>query len=130
MRRTTPLADSDVTIPRSIMAEKFPPDSTIEDLMSFFNTFAPVLSVRLIRTPKNREFKGAALIELDSQESANKLLAQQISYKDQKLTLKSKLEHLKMVDKMRKESDAAANNKEEAKSHSTVKGKGLERARS
>ncbi len=98
--------------------------------MSFFNTFAPVLSVRLIRTPKSREFKGAALIELDSEESANKLLAQQISYKDQKLTLTSKLQHLKMVAKMRKEAEAAAHNKEEAKSHSKVKGKGLERARS
>ena len=112
------------------MAEKFPLDSTIEDLMSFFNTFAPVLSVRLIRTPKSREFKGAALIELDSEESANKLLAQQISYKDQKLTLTSKLQHLKMVAKMRKEAEAAANDKEEAKSHSKVKGKGIERARS
>jgi hypothetical protein len=48
VRRTTALPDSDVTIPRSIMAEKFPLDSTIEDLLSFFNTVAPVLSVRLM----------------------------------------------------------------------------------
>jgi hypothetical protein len=48
-RRTTALPDSDVTILRSIMADKLPLDSTIEDLLSFFNTFAPVLSVRLIK---------------------------------------------------------------------------------
>ncbi len=42
-------------------------------------------------------FKGAAFIEFDSEESANKVLVQDLSYKDDKLTLKSKEEHVKMI---------------------------------
>jgi hypothetical protein len=46
---------------------------------------------------KSGEFKGAAFIEFDSEESATKVLAQEISYKDEKLTLKSKEEHVKLM---------------------------------
>ena len=106
VHRTTVLPDSDVTIPRSIMSEKFPPDSTIEDLFSFVNNVAPVLSVRLIKEfektgteSKDGEFKGEAFIDFDSEESENKVLVQELSYKDDKLTLKSKEEHVKMMKK-------------------------------
>ena len=106
VHRTTVLPDSDVTIPRSIMSEKFPLDSTIEDLFSFVNNVAPVLSVRLIKEfektgteSKDGEFKGEAFIDFDSEESENKVLVQELSYKDDKLTLKSKEEHVKMMKK-------------------------------
>ena len=107
VRRTTPLPDTDVTIPRSIMAEKFPADATIEAISEFFSTFAPVLSVRLLKVDSKGalshegEFKGGVWIEFDSEESAKKVSAQEISYKDEKLTMQAKEQHLKAMKEIR-----------------------------
>jgi hypothetical protein len=51
VRRTTPLPDTDVTLPRTVVAEWFAADTTIEDLHEFFSSYANVLSVRLMRGP-------------------------------------------------------------------------------
>jgi len=51
VRRTTPLPDTDVTLPRTVVAEWFAADTTIEDLHEFFSSYATVLSVRLMRPP-------------------------------------------------------------------------------
>ena len=51
VRRTTPLPDTDVTLPRTVVAEWFAADTTIEDLHEFFSSYSTVLSVRLMRGP-------------------------------------------------------------------------------
>jgi len=123
VRRTTPLPDSDVTIPRSIVAEKFPLETTIDDLQTFFSTHAPVLSVRLIKISeagfeaKDGAFKGAAYVEFDTEESAKKVAAQEISYKEEKITMKSKADHITAA----KEARAAAKGKDDGKEKDSKK---------
>ena len=122
VRRTTPLPDTDVTLPSSIFAEKFPAETTIEDLHAFFVTYAPILSVRLVKPPvsskeskkskeskegeakegeakegetKVGEAKIGAFIEFDTAESAKKVAEQEILYKEEKLSMKPKEEYLK-----------------------------------
>ncbi|GMM32263.1 Lhp1 protein [Martiniozyma asiatica (nom. inval.)] len=61
---------------RSIVAEKLPEEATLDELLKFFNTLAPVNQVRMKKTKgKNKKFLGVCTVEFKKQEDAEKVIA-------------------------------------------------------
>eukprot|EP00960_Hanusia_phi_P030690 748795-Hanusia_phi.AAC.2 len=97
VRRTTPLPETDVTIPRSLHAKEFPGDTSIEQLESFFSGYGTVLSVRLLKSDK-KETESApisAFIEFSTKEEAEAVISKEITFANAKLEMVSKEEYLK-----------------------------------
>ncbi|EKX47340.1 hypothetical protein GUITHDRAFT_54382, partial [Guillardia theta CCMP2712] len=100
VRRTTPLPETDVTIPRSLHAKEFPGDTGIEQLESFFSGYGTVLSVRLLKADKKANADSdtapiSAFIEFSSKEEAEAICQKEISFANAKLEMVSKEEYLK-----------------------------------
>lgn len=77
VRRKAPLPENQNQIQvaiakRSVVAEPFPPDVTLDALLDFFNQIAPTNQVRMRR--KKREFTGAVIVEFKDAADAAKLL--------------------------------------------------------
>ncbi|CAM8889800.1 unnamed protein product [Rhodiola kirilowii] len=79
---------------RTIAAAPLPHDVKSEDLESYFSQFAKVNSVRLPKhIAEKRVFCGTALIEFSSEEEAENILKQSLTYADVLLELKPKKEY-------------------------------------
>jgi len=110
VRRTDPLPENDVTLPRSIYAKGIPKDrDDLDTVKSFFEEHAPVLSVRLRRIPTNKEFKGSAFVEFKTAEEAEAVAKKELKFEgaEEPLVLKMKQAYFKAKNDERKEKIAA-----------------------
>lgn len=76
---------------RSIVAEKFPEDITLDQLLEFFGKFAPINQVRMKR--KSKKFTGSVIVEFQKEEDTKKYLEQEPKpkYGDSELKIVSKV---------------------------------------
>ena len=58
---------------RTLYITPFPYDSSLDELTKFFETQAPVNSVRLRRFLSSKDFRGSIFVEFDTVESATKV---------------------------------------------------------
>mgnify|MGYP003365204826 CR=1 FL=1 len=65
---------------RSVFVEKLPTDATLDQLLEFFRTIAPVNQVRM-KKGKDKKFNGSCIVEFRNAEDAEKLVAQQAESK-------------------------------------------------
>ena len=63
---------------------------TIDVLEELFGEFGKVLSVRLRRVPKTKQFKGSAFIEFSTKEEAESVACKTVTYADKELILMTK----------------------------------------
>ncbi|XP_021739211.1 la protein 1-like [Chenopodium quinoa] len=76
---------------RTIAAAPLPYDVKLEDVESFFSQFAKVNSIRLPRLVSHKNlFCGTALVEYSTEEDAEKIMAQNLTYAGADLELKPK----------------------------------------
>lgn len=61
---------------RSIHVDKLPSESTLDDLLTFFRTIAPVNQVRMKKN-KEKTFTGSCIVEFKNAEDAEKILNDQ-----------------------------------------------------
>ncbi|OWB77594.1 hypothetical protein B5S32_g1765 [[Candida] boidinii] len=75
---------------RSVVVEHFPEDVTLDELMEFFNTFAPTNQIRMKK--RDKVFSGAVIVEFKEEEDATKFLNQEkkLEYKEKELSAVSK----------------------------------------
>ena len=75
---------------RSVVAEPFPKDSKLDDLLEFFNAIAPINQVRMKR--KHKQFTGSVIVEFKKEEDAKKILEAdpKPKYQDTELKIVSK----------------------------------------
>ncbi|VEU21146.1 DEKNAAC102095 [Brettanomyces naardenensis] len=76
---------------RSVVAESFPADSTLDELLEFFSKIGSTNQVRMKR--KHKEFTGSVIVEFKSEEDATKLLETEPKpkFKDIELKIISKV---------------------------------------
>ncbi|KGK34381.1 hypothetical protein JL09_g6472, partial [Pichia kudriavzevii] len=65
---------------RSVFVEKLPTDATLDQLLEFFRTIAPVNQVRM-KKGKDKKFNGSCIVEFRNAEDAEKLVAEQAESK-------------------------------------------------
>lgn len=79
VRRTVPLPPYEqVTAEvdeRTLFAEPFPFDVTLETLTTFFRSILPVNCVRMRRHIQSKDFRGSIFVEFESVEAAEKVSA-------------------------------------------------------
>lgn len=71
---------------RSVVAEPFPKDSKLDDLLEFFRGIAPINQVRMKR--KHKQFTGSVIVEFKKEEDAKKVLEADPKPKYQEAELK------------------------------------------
>jgi len=113
---------------RTVYAKGFPADSTLDELIEFFESHGGAISVYMRRFLHDKKFKGSVFAELKSEEAAAQFLnAKEILYKEKPLARETSKAYLARKAKERASKEAKRqrkNNTESAESNSNVDEKG------
>ncbi|CAI5487461.1 unnamed protein product [Closterium sp. Naga37s-1] len=83
---------------RSLYAEPFQWNSTLDDIHAFFSSLGPVKSVCMRRHPASKAFKGSVYVELDSEDAMRLVAAKKdVSFNGATLLLQPKNEWLQQA---------------------------------
>ncbi|EFA79127.1 Lupus La protein [Heterostelium album PN500] len=76
VKRLNPLPDNEELAKKTLYSKGWPKDTTtMETIQDFFGSYGKVLSVRMRKNNKDKSFKGSALVDLESEEIVNKIIA-------------------------------------------------------
>jgi len=115
LRRVDPLPEDDTSLPRSIYAKGWAPDTNIEKVADFFAPYGKVLSVRLRRVKATKAFKGTLTVEFSKEEEAKAAIAaapqpegQQLIYQTKEAWAQQKREAFQAKKQKKKEGKGGA----------------------
>eukprot|EP01061_Rhynchopus_euleeides_P015879 TRINITY_DN269_c0_g2_i1.p1 TRINITY_DN269_c0_g2~~TRINITY_DN269_c0_g2_i1.p1 ORF type:complete len:353 (+),score=160.37 TRINITY_DN269_c0_g2_i1:50-1060(+) len=125
VRRTTPLPEKWEPIPRTLYAKGFPEDEPREAIAEFFSQFGTVYKVmkRYYGKGSDKKAKTSVYIEFSAVEELEKALNAKPEYKDVKLEVMTKQDHVKELkggDKKRKREEGAGDEDAPAAKAQTV----------
>jgi len=109
VKRKRPIPEKDLSLSRSVYAKGFPGEETgvsIDTITEVFSKYGRVLSVRQLRTHKEKKLKGCAYIEFSSDEEAIKVIeAKEVAWTPEvKIQISSKSDRLAYIREKNKKS--------------------------
>lgn len=95
--------DQKVHDEKTIHAEGFPTDAELDEILAFFNEFAPVAIVRRrVEGGDNKKFTGCLWVEFEKLEDAVAVVQKELKFKERPLKLKNKLDFVAELEASKK----------------------------